>query len=83
MLSSTEKVKMKTVWVVYQKHADWEGATIYAICSTYKKAQKAQTELAARLTIPLNKFDISEIAFNAGHPYGILVQDGSFDLKLR
>jgi hypothetical protein len=73
---------LETVWVVYQQFPN-EGETIYAICSTEKKATKAKTELAARLTVPLHKFEISEVAFNAGHSYGLLVQDGSFDLTER
>jgi hypothetical protein len=78
-----EVYKIETVWIVYQLHEEWESETIYAVCSTIKKAEKAKTELAARLTVPLSKFEISEIAFNAGHPYGLLVQTESFDLKLR
>ena len=74
---------MDTVWVVYRNDGPMEGETVMAICSTEKKAIRAKTELAARLTTPLDQFEISEIAFNAGHPYGILDQTGSFDLKLR
>jgi len=73
--------KPETVYVVYQSHGEWEGSTIYAICYSCDLAEKARIRLSAELQVPLKNFGIAEVATNAGHFYGILVQEGSFDLK--
>jgi hypothetical protein len=71
----------ETVWVVYKSHGEWEGATIHAICYSYQTAEKARIRLAAELQNPVKDFEIKEVATNAVHLYGILVQEGSIDLE--
>ena len=77
-----EKGKLpETVWVVFKSHGEWEGATIHAICESEKLAEKARVRLAVELQNPLKSFEVAEVATNAVHLYGILVMDGSFELK--
>lgn len=73
----------ETVWVVYKSHGDYEGHTIYAICENWELAEKAIIRLAAELQDPIRSFEVAEVATNAVHLYGILVQDGSFDIVER
>jgi hypothetical protein len=70
--------KMNSIWVVYR--TDPEGINVKAICETAELAEEAKIRLAAILTTSLSQFEISEIAFNAGHPFGILDQNSSFDV---
>jgi hypothetical protein len=69
------------VWIVYKSHGEWEGTTIYAICYSSELAEKACIRLAAELQNPIKDFEIAEVATNAVHLYGILVQEKSIDLK--
>ena len=71
----------ETVWVVYKAHGEWEGVTVHAICGSEKLAEKAKVRLAAELQNPLREYEVAEVATDAVHLYGILVQDGSMDLK--
>jgi hypothetical protein len=71
----------ETVWVVFKTHGEWEGATIYAICGSDELAEKAKIRLAAELQNPIRSFEVAEVATNAVHLYGVLVQDGSFDIE--
>jgi len=78
--------KPSTVFVVYMIHGDmshgeWEGVTIHAICYSHELAEKARIRLSAELQVPLKDFEIVEVATDAGHLYGVLVQEGSFDIK--
>jgi len=73
----------ETVWVVYKSHGEWEGTTVYAICYSAELAEKARIRLAAGLQNPLKDFEVAEVATDAVHLYGILVQERSFDLKTR
>lgn len=70
----------KTVWVVY-KTIENEGASFYAVCRNQQIAEKARTKLAAILGEVETHFEISEIARDAVHPFGILCMDRSFDIK--
>lgn len=71
---------VNTVWVVY-KIIPNEGSSFYAICRNEKVAEKARTKLAATLGEVEKHFEIAEIAKDAVHPYGILCQDDSVDVK--
>jgi hypothetical protein len=75
--------KPESVWVVYKSHGEWEGATVHAICYSSELAEKARVRLAAELQHPIKAFEISEVATNAVHLWGIFVQDGSFDIEKR
>lgn len=77
----TDYIEAQMVWVITRSDGPMEGYTVFAVCGTYKIAEKIKVQLAARLTTPLNKFEITEIAFNSGHLWGILSQDDSFDVE--
>jgi len=70
----------KTVWVVYQRIEN-EGDNFYAVCRSEKIAGQARTMLAAKLGEVEKHFEISEIARDAIHPFGLLCQDGSKDVE--
>jgi len=73
--------KPETVWVVYKEHGPNEGVTVHAICYSSEIAEKARIRLAAELQHPIKDFGVSEVAMNAVHLWGILVQDGSIDIE--
>ncbi len=72
-------VEAEMVWVLTTK--DPEGYSVYGVFGTYEKADIAKTKIAAKTHTSLNEFEITEIAFDAGHPWGILSQDDSFDVQ--
>ena len=69
-----------TVWVVFKTIPN-EGACFYAICRNEKIAEKARTKLAAILGEIETHFEITEVARDAVHPFGILCIDKSVDIK--
>jgi hypothetical protein len=71
---------MGTIWVVFKRGAEGEGASFYAICQSEKIAEEARTKLAAILGEVETHFEIQEIARDAVHPYGILCMDHSVDV---